>query len=373
MAVAIFDDITERKQAEEGLRRFELLSNHSRDIILFMGREDGRLLDVNAAAVQAYGYRREELLGLSIYDLCAPDTLELAAELMAQADAGGILFETVHRRKDGSTFPVEVSSQGAAIGGVRTLVSVVRNITERKRTEEELSRTLEELKYSNAELEQFAYVASHDLQEPLRMVSSYLQLLAKRYQGKLGSDADDFIGFAVDGAKRMQTLINDLLALSRVGTRGKPLTLTSCEEAIEEAIANLQIAIQESAAVITHATLPPVQGDPTQLVQLFQNLLGNALKFRGPEPPCIHVSVRHAAHEWVFAVCDNGIGIDPKFADRIFVIFQRLHDRSSYPGTGIGLAICKRIIQRHGGRIWVESQTGEGATFYFTLPSKETI
>lgn len=205
------------------------------------------------------------------------------------------------------------------------------------------------------------------------MVSSYMQLLAKRYQGKLDSDADEFIGFAVDGAKRMQTLINDLLSLSRVGTRGKPLVSTSGQEVFAEAIANLQIAIEESGASITREALPQVKGDRTQLVQLFQNLIGNAIKFRGPQPARIHVAVRQENAEWIFSVCDNGIGIDAKFADRIFIIFQRLHDRESYPGTGIGLAICKRIVQRHGGRIWVESEPGKGATFYFTLPIKETL
>lgn len=204
------------------------------------------------------------------------------------------------------------------------------------------------------------------------MISSYVQLLGRRYQGKLDSDADDFIAFAVDGAKRMQNLINDLLAYSRVGTRGKPLTPVSAEDLLKEAVANLQFLIEESGASITHEPLPVIKGDATQLVMVFQNLVGNAIKFRGSEPPCIHMGVRQEAGEWIFSVRDNGIGIDPKFAERIFVIFQRLNDRTAYPGTGIGLAICKRVVQRHGGRIWVESKAGEGATFYFTLPVKET-
>ena len=300
----------------------------------------------------------------------------LAMQIAAQGYGRGQLdLRLPERHKDElGVLAREFNQMAAALeqkeGQLRDYAAQLEQKVEERTSE--VQRTLEELKYTNAELEQFAYVASHDLQEPLRMVSSYMQLLARRYQGKLDHDADEFIAFAVDGAKRMQTLINDLLTLSRVGTRGKPLVLTSCADAIEEAISNLQIAIEESGAIITHESLPQVKGDLTQLVQLFQNLLSNAIKFRGSEPPRIHVGVRQVEREWVFQVCDNGIGIDPRFADRIFVIFQRLHDRASYPGTGIGLAICKRIVQRHGGHIWVESDTGKGATFYFTLPRKET-
>jgi len=237
----------------------------------------------------------------------------------------------------------------------------------------EIQRIAENLRRSNAELEQFAYVASHDLQEPLRMISSYLQLLVRRYQGKLDSDADEFIAFAVDGAKRMQNLINDLLTYSRLSTQGKPLVLTSCETILDNALTNLRVAIEESNATIMHDPLSAIFCDPTQLVQVFQNLLDNSIKFRGPQVPQIHVSASREESEWMFSVRDNGIGLDPKFGQRIFDIFQRLHSGSSYPGTGIGLAICKRIIQRHGGRIWVQSIPGEGATFYFTLPVKETL
>jgi light-regulated signal transduction histidine kinase (bacteriophytochrome) len=248
-----------------------------------------------------------------------------------------------------------------------------RDITERKRAEEALKRLAEDLGRSNAELEQFAYVASHDLQEPLRMISSYMQLLKRRYQGKLDKDADEFIAFAVDGAARMQNLINDLLTFSRVGTRGRPMGLSSCEKVLEEALINLQVTVEESKAIITHDPLPTVFCDQPQLVQVFQNLIGNSIKFRGQQAPQIHISAKREESEWIFSVCDNGIGLDPKFGERIFEIFQRLHSRTAYPGTGIGLAICKRIVQRHGGRIWVESNPGEGATFYFTLPVKETL
>ncbi len=242
------------------------------------------------------------------------------------------------------------------------------DITERKGAEEKLKLTLADLERSNKELEQFAYVASHDLQEPLRMVSSYTQLLARRYQGKLGADADEFIAYAVDGANRMQGLINDLLAYSRVGTRSKGFEPADCAAVLDQALANLKAAIEKSGAVVTHHRLPTVTADSQQLVQLFQNLIGNAIKFHVEQPPRIHVSAEQKGDEWVFAVRDNGIGIEPQYAERIFVIFQRLHAREEYPGTGIGLAICKKIVERRGGRIWVESQPGIGSTFYFTIP-----
>ena len=239
---------------------------------------------------------------------------------------------------------------------------------ERKRAEEALQRTMAELERSNAELEQFAYIISHDLQEPLRMVASYTQLLEKRYKGSLDADADDFIAYAVDGAKRMQNLIQGLLSYSRVGTRGKPFEPTECESVFEQALANLKLTIDESGAGVTHDPLPRVMADETQLIQLFQNLLANAIKFRVEEQPRIHVSAKEDSNERLFSVSDNGIGINPEYFDRIFVIFQRLHGREEYPGTGIGLSVCKRIVERHGGRIWVESQPGEGSTFHFAIP-----
>jgi len=250
--------------------------------------------------------------------------------------------------------------------------SVSTEITERQRAEQELKETLGELARSNAELEQFAYVASHDLQEPLRMVSSFVQLLARRYQGKLDQDADEFIGFAVDGAKRMQGLINDLLTYSRVGTKGKPFQTTDCNRVLSEALLNLSAATEESSAVITNDNLPTVMADKTQMVQLIQNLVANAIKFRNKDRPCIHVSSEQKNGTWVFSVSDNGIGIDSEYYDRIFAIFQRLHGKTEYPGTGIGLSVCKRIVERHGGRIWVDSEFSKGSRFYFTMPVTES-
>ena len=231
-----------------------------------------------------------------------------------------------------------------------------------------LEVSIAELARSNADLQQFAYVASHDLKEPLRMVASYTQLLARRYKGKLDSDADEFIRYAVDGANRMQWLINDLLAYSRVTVQDKVSEEVDCNSVLEEVLSDLRVAVEESQAVVTRAPLPTVMADRVQLGQLFQNLIGNAIKFHGKEPPQVHVSAERRPTEWLFSVRDNGVGLDPEYAERIFVIFQRLHNREEYPGTGIGLAICKKIVERHGGRIWVVSQTDQGATFHFTLP-----
>jgi signal transduction histidine kinase len=251
-----------------------------------------------------------------------------------------------------------------------TLVAnTIRDTNERNRAEASLKRTVAELNRSNEELRQFAYIASHDLQEPLRMVASYTQLLSRRYKGKLDADADEFIAFAVDGAHRMQQLIQDLLIYSRAGTKGIDPVETSSEHALEQAVANLRGAIEDCQAVITRDVLPTLVADPSQLNQLFQNLVGNAIKYRRSEAPRIHISSIRKDSSWEFSVQDNGLGIEEKYFEKIFVMFQRLHKRDEFSGTGIGLAICKKIVERHGGRIWVESTPEQGSTFSFTLPA----
>lgn len=246
-----------------------------------------------------------------------------------------------------------------------------KEIDEHKKTEKALRKISEELKRSNVELQQFAYVASHDLQEPLRMISSYTQLLERRYKGKLDADANEFISFIVVGVSRMQNLINDLLSYSRLGSHKKDFTPTDCNIICDRVLANLKVTIQENEAVILKDPLPVVMGDGLLLSQLFQNLISNAIKFRSTDRPRIEITAAPQKKEWIFKVKDNGIGIAPEFHERIFIIFQRLHGRAEFPGTGIGLAICKKVVELHGGRIWVESNPGQGSTFFFTLPAAE--
>jgi light-regulated signal transduction histidine kinase (bacteriophytochrome) len=274
-----------------------------------------------------------------------------------------------------------VSISRVEIEGRRMYNAVVHDVTERKRYEAALRERGEALARSNAELEQFAYVASHDLQEPLRMVASYTQLLQRRYGGKLDEQADRYIHFAVDGAQRMQGLINDLLALSRVGTQGKPFAPVDVGAVMERVLRWLAGALEESGGEVAVGPMPTVLGDPGQLEQVLQNLVTNALKFRRPGvAPRVDVTAERRRapgdaphpHEWVFAVRDNGIGFEQQFADQIFVVFQRLHTRAEYPGTGVGLAIVKKVVERHGGRVWAESEPGAGATFFFTLPDPGT-
>ena len=252
---------------------------------------------------------------------------------------------------------------------VRRALQERRMLRLRRQAEEELARKVEELARSNADLEQFAYIASHDLQEPLRMVAAYTELLRERYQGKLDENADKYIGYACEGALRMQTLIQDLLAFSRVGRNCAACLRVDCNAAVEEVLLSLGPAIRESGALVTHGELPSVFADRSQVIQILQNLIGNAIKFRGKEAPVISVRAENTGLEWVFSVSDNGIGIAPEQTENIFVVFQRLHTRAEYPGNGIGLAICKKIVERCGGKIWVDAQPDHGSTFKFTLPA----
>ena len=482
-------DINHEKQAQRALKRYELLAAHTRDILLFVRDSDGMLIEANLAAEAAYGYGREELLALNIRDLRIDPPAEIRAQMRAAGNVG-IQFETYHRRKDGSLFPVEVSSRGADIDGQKILLSVVRDIsarrqaeeslresearlrfvlenspdhmfvqdqdlcylwvgrpldplkredfighrdadifgaeeaeafdlakrgvlaegrptavvvplmlhgrqrflearfepwrdwsgnimglagyvrdiTENRRWAESLQRITDELRRSNEDLEQFAYVASHDLQEPLRMVTGFLDLLRTRFSADLSVKAMEYIAVAYDGASRMQRLIWDLLDFSRVTTRARELRPTSMETVLQGAMARLAGAVREADAEVTHDELPDVLGDETQLGQVLQNLIGNAVKFRQEDrKPQVHVGAEQVEGMVRFYVRDNGIGIDPRHRDRIFLIFQRLHTRERYPGTGIGLAVVKKIVERHGGTVSVESAVGQGATFYFTL------
>jgi PAS domain S-box-containing protein len=357
-------DISARKRAEV---RFRAAVESAPNGMVMIDR-GGKIILVNREIERLFGYAREELLGQPIERLVPQRLRERHPGLRTtffehpQTRAMGAGRDLFGVRKDGVEFAVEIGLNPIETDeGVFVLASVV-DISARKRAEEELHR-------SNAELERFAYVASHDLQEPLRMVGNYVQLLGKRYKGKLDADADEFIGFALDGALRMQRLIEDLLAYARVSSRGAELAPTDENAALGHALASLKLATEEAQATVTHDPLPVIPADQSQLEHVFLNLIGNALKFHGSARPVIHVTAARQDSEWLFSVRDNGIGIEPQYFDRIFVIFQRLHGREAYPGTGIGLAITKRIIERHRGRIWLESEPGTGSTFFFTLPA----
>jgi PAS domain S-box-containing protein len=366
--------IRQRKRVEAALRdsetKYSTLVEQAKDGVVIVQDEVCKF--ANRAMAEICGYPAERLLSMPFSQLLAPESSEVVSRIRQASTAAGeppVVHEARILCADGTTKQVEIIASVIHYDGRPAGMGIARDVTDRKRAEEMLRHKAEELKRSNEELEQFAYVASHDLQEPLRMVASYVRLLERRYKDRLDADASDFIGYAADGANRMHLLINDLLAYSRVGTRGNQFEAADSTAALVQALANLEASIEESAARITFDSLPTATADASQLVQVFQNLVGNALKFRSRKRPRVHISAEENEEGYVFSVQDNGIGIDPKYSDRIFVIFQQLHDKSEHPGTGIGLAICKKIVERHGGRIWVESEPGNGATFKFTLPN----
>ena len=353
------------------------------DILLLVDRT-GEINLANRSASINLGYENNELDEANISLIFADNEFEdkVSKAVDSMKEGTNRLIETNLKRKDGNTFPVSISIAKMACEQADSCgyIYIARDITSQKIMETMLKKShddlekrveerTEELARSNAELEEFAYVASHDLQEPLRMITGYLQLLKRRYVGKIDNDADEFIEFAVDGSARMQRLINDLLTYSRVTSKGMPIEPIEYDEVLKNAVSNLTASIQESDAEITHSQLPVAMGDMSQMERVFQNIIGNAIKFRGNKAPKIHIQAEKQNNNWLFSIKDNGIGIEPGSKDRIFKIFQRLHTIDKYKGTGIGLAVCKKAIQRHGGDIWIDSEVGKGTTFFFTMPS----
>jgi PAS domain S-box-containing protein len=376
-------DITERKDAEKirkkALETAEILKqifSTTHFCIVFLDK-DFNFITVNQAYADTCGYPPDFFPGKNHFDLYPHEENKSIFRRVVET---GETF-TVYARPfefpddpsrgvtywDWTLHPVKDSQ-----GHVEALIFILLDVTEREIAENNLRRHAQELVRSNADLQQFAYVASHDLQEPLRNVASCLQLLEKKYKNKLDANADLYIYHAVEASVRMKTLILDLLAYSRIGTKGKPPQRIDCEQILDQTVRNLRAAVADVGAVITHDPLPTISGDDTQLLQVFQNLIGNSIKFHKDDPPQIHVSAVKNKNEWIFSVRDNGIGIESRHLDRIFVIFQRLHKRSQYGGTGMGLAIVKKVVERHNGRVWVESEFGSGTTFYFTIPEKGT-
>ena len=376
--IAVYDDITAQLDTQLRLRESEARFRQTFELAGsgICHVKDGRFIRVNKSLCDILGYPEQALLGKPVKELSHPEDRDLTDADRARIRTGEIesaRFEKRYLRADGRVVwcRIAITLVRDVFGVPQYEVAIFDDITERKKAEAALREAHEELKRSNSELEQFAYVASHDLQEPLRMVASYTQLLARRYEARLDGDAREFMAYVVDGAARMKQLIEDLLAYSRVGTKGAGFAPVPSEAALQRALYNLRTAIEEASAVVTHDPMPTVPADEVQLGQLFQNLIGNALKFRSPSVPRIHVAVKDLGAEFEFEVRDNGIGIEPQYYERIFMVFQRLHNKGEYPGTGIGLAICKKVVERHGGRIRVESRPGQGSSFYFTLPRVE--
>lgn len=366
MSSTISDNMQQLSNSEE---KYRALFHLNPDAVYTIDWE-GNFLELNQICEKVTGYQREEMLFKSFFDFVSPEDRNKAQYHHQKALSGEPQnYELVFMSKDCRKIYFDITNVPVIMGEqVKGIHGIAKNITQHKLAEVELKETTEKLKQSNKDLQEFAYVASHDLQEPLRMVSSYLQLLERRYKGRLDQDADEFIHFAVDGAKRMQKLINDLLTYSRINTKKEVFSMISSHNTLQKVLNNLSMYIHERGANVTYDSLPEIYGDETQMIQLLQNLISNGIKFNRQDKPQIHVSAVKEKNNWVFRIQDNGIGIPDQHQERIFSVFQRLHTREEYEGTGIGLSICKRIVERHGGKIWFESNTHGGTIFYFTMP-----
>lgn len=356
-------------KAKESEEKFRLLVSNIKEYAIFMLNADGTIATWNKGAELINGYTATEIIGKPISLFYTDDEKAFASESLKIANKNGRFEgEAWHKRKNNSLFWAEISITALydKKGLIKGYSKVIHDITQRKNAEIELKQKSDELAHSNQELEQFAYVASHDLQEPLRMVTSYLQLLSKRYKDKLDDDANEFIYYAVDGSNRMRVLINSLLEYSRVN-RLKPFEEINTKALLKNVFQDLNDQIKESKTTIKTNTLFDIYGDPVLISRLFQNLIANAIKFKSTKRPQIIISCEKKRNEYLFSVKDNGIGIQKEYQEKVFVIFQRLHSKEKYPGTGIGLAICKKIVERHNGKIWIESELGKGSTFYFTI------
>jgi PAS domain S-box-containing protein len=372
----------DRRRAVQALRDSEArktaILEAAGDAIITIDEQD-IIESVNPAFERLFGYTAQEIIGQNIQTLIpssGPDQNQRELGRLFMGDSRktpGISWEAVGRKKDGTAFPIERTLNEVQLVDCRLFTGTVRDISERKIAELKLVRRTNELAQSNVELEQFAYIASHDLQEPLRTIGSFAQLLARRYAGKLDASANDFISYITDGVTRMQTLINDLLEYSRLGTGGASFQLTNFETVVELVIANLKTSLVETGAVVTYESLPTLWAASSQMGRLFQNLISNAIRYRGDAAPRIHLKAHREGQHWIFSIRDNGIGFDHKHAERVFVIFQRLHTRDKYAGTGMGLAVCKKIVEGHSGRIWAESEPGRGSCFFFTIPAGESL